>query len=380
MLRSGKAETLDLSDGFIFNYPTMSYLFQDLPLRSLTAKNRIVVSPMCQYSSKDGLATDWHLVHLGTRAVGGAGIVFTEATAVSPEGRISYADLGIWKDEHIEGLERITRFLKEQGAIPAIQLAHAGRKASRMTPWEGGGPIEDPQVAWEPIGPSAIPFHAQEAAPHAMDLNDIQQLKANFRSAAERALKAGFQIVEIHAAHGYLLHSFLSPVSNQRTDQYGGSFENRIRLLLEITEELRSIWPDDLPLFVRISADDWLPDREAWTIEDSILLSRELKKGGVDLIDTSSAGLHPDQKIKVGAGYQLSFAERIKKEADMMTGAVGMITSAEQAEIIIRSGQADLIFIARELLRNPYFPYQAAKIVHEKDFEWPNQYVRAKLK
>lgn len=335
---------------------------------------------MCQYSSKDGFATDWHLVHLGTRAVGGAGIVFTEATAVAPAGRISYADLGIWKDEHIEGLQRITRFLTTQGAIPAIQLAHAGRKASRMTPWEGGGAIEDPEVAWQPIGPSAIPFHAHDPAPHAMTLSEIQQLKTDFRLAAERAQKAGFQIVEIHAAHGYLLHSFLSPVSNQRTDQYGGSFENRTRLLLEVTTELRDFWPDDFPLFVRISADDWLPDREAWTIEDSIQLARQLKDLGVDVVDTSSAGLHPDQKIQVGAGYQLSFAERIKKETNILTGAVGMITSAEQAETILRSGQADLIFIARELLRNPYFPYQAAKIVHEKDFQWPNQYVRAKLK
>ncbi|MBX2873028.1 MAG: NADH:flavin oxidoreductase/NADH oxidase [Saprospiraceae bacterium] len=358
----------------------MSFLFQDLRLRSLTIKNRIVVSPMCQYSSKDGFATDWHLVHLGTRAVGGAGIVFTEATAVSPKGRISYADLGIWQDEHIEGLERITRFLKTQGAIPAIQLAHAGRKASRMTPWEGGGPIEDSDLAWQPLGPSAIPFHANEPAPHAMDQGDIQQLKADFRLAAERALRAGFQILEIHAAHGYLLHSFLSPISNQRTDQYGGTFENRIRLLLEITKDLRSFWPADLPLFVRISADDWLPDRAAWTIEASIQLAGELKALGVDLVDTSSAGLHPEQKIKVGAGYQLSFAERIKKEAGIMTGAVGMITSAEQAETIIRSGQADLIFIAREFLRNPYFPYQAAQLLHEKDFQWPNQYVRAKLK
>lgn len=358
----------------------MSFLFQDLKLRSLTARNRIVVSPMCQYSSEDGFATDWHLVHLGTRAVGGAGIVFTEATAVAPEGRISYADLGIWKDEQIEGLQRITRFLKTQGAIPAIQLAHAGRKASRMTPWEGGGAIEDQDVAWQPIGPSAIPFHAHEPAPHAVGLSDIQQLKADFRQAAKRALQAGFQIVEIHAAHGYLLHSFLSPVSNQRTDEYGGSFENRTRLLLEISADLRNVWPEELPLFVRISADDWMPDRASWTIEDSVRLAHQLKEVGVDVIDTSSAGVHPEQKIKVGAGYQLSFAERIKKEADIMTGAVGMITSAEQAETIIRSGQADLIFIARELLRNPYFPYQAAKIVHEKDFQWPNQYVRAKLK
>lgn len=356
----------------------MSFLFQPLPIRSLTAKNRIVVSPMCQYSSEDGFATDWHLVHLGTRAVGGAGIVFTEATAVAPEGRISYADLGIWKDEHVEGLQRITRFLKEQEAIPAIQLAHAGRKASYARPWEGGALIEGGKNGWQPIGPSAIPFSAGELAPKAMTLADIQRVKADFLKAAERALRAGFQILEIHAAHGYLLHSFCSPVSNQRTDEYGGSFENRIRLLVEIAKELRELWPEELPLFVRISADDWLPDREAWTIEQSIQLARVLKEIGVDVMDTSSGGLHPAQDIQVGAGYQLSFAERIKKETGMMTGAVGMINSAEQAETILRSGQADLIFMARELLRNPYFPYQAAKIVHEKQFQWPNQYARAK--
>lgn len=356
----------------------MSFLFQDLPLRSLTAKNRIVVSPMCQYSSEDGFATDWHLVHLGTRAVGGAGIVFTEAAAISAEGRISYADLGIWKDAHVKELQCITRFIKEQGAIPAIQLAHAGRKASRARPWEGGALIEDGEKGWQPLGPSAIPFYAQEPAPKAMTQNDIQKVKSDFRQAAERALAAGFQIIEIHAAHGYLLHSFCSPVSNQRTDEYGGSFENRVRLLLEIVEDLRGFWPAELPLFVRVSADDWLPDREAWTIEQSIQLSGMLKGLGVDVIDTSSAGLHPDQKIEVGAAYQLSFAERIKKEAGIMTGAVGMITSAEQGETILRSGQADLIFMAREFLRNPYFPFQAAKIVHEKDFQWPNQYARAK--
>ena len=356
----------------------MSFLFQDLPLRSLIAKNRIVVSPMCQYSSKDGFATDWHLVHLGTRAVGGAGIVFTEAAAISAEGRISYADLGIWKDAHVKALQRITQFIKEQGAIPAIQLAHAGRKASRARPWDGGALIEGGDKGWQPLGPSAIPFYTQEPAPKAMTQDDIEKVKSDFRKSAERSLAAGFQIIEIHAAHGYLLHSFCSPVSNQRTDKYGGSFENRIRLLLEIVQDLRGFWPAELPLFVRVSADDWLPDREAWTIEQSIQLARRLKELEVDVIDTSSAGLHPDQKIKVGAAYQLPFAERIKKEAGIMTGAVGMITSAEQAETIVRSEQADLIFMAREFLQNPYFPFQAAKIVHEKDFQWPNQYARAK--
>lgn len=356
----------------------MSLLFQPLSLKSLQTRNRIVVSPMCQYSSEDGFSTDWHLVHLGTRAVGGAGIVFTEATAVSPEGRISYADLGIWKDEHVSGLARITAFIKEQGAIAAIQLAHAGRKASREVPWDGGAQTDVGGKGWEMVAPSAIPFAENERGPKEMSLADIEKVKADFRSATERAIAAGFQILEIHAAHGYLLHSFCSPVSNERTDEYGGSFENRIRLLIEITKEARAIWPAELPLFVRLSADDWLPNRPSWTIDESVKLAKILKSIGVDVIDTSSAGIHPDQQIQVGAGYQLPFAARIKKEADITTGTVGMITTPEQAETILRMEQADLIFLAREFLRNPYFPFQAAKAVHERGFKWPNQYARAK--
>lgn len=358
----------------------MSSLFQEIALRSITAKNRIVVSPMCQYSSEDGFSNDWHLVHLGTRAVGGAGIVFTEAAAVSPEGRISYADLGIWKDEHISGLKRITDFLKTQGAIPAIQIAHAGRKASRERPWDGGAQAPVGQHGWDILGPSAIPFEATERLPHTITSEAIHKIIADFIAAAQRALEAGFSILELHAAHGYLLHSFLSPVANQRTDEYGGSFDNRIRLLLDIIKAVRKTWPDHLPLFVRISADDWLPDRDSWTIDDSIKLAKIIKPLGVDLIDVSSAGMHPDQQIQIGAGYQVPFAERIKKEAAIQTGAVGMITSAEQAETILSTGQADLIFMARALLREPYFPLVAAKTLHAHEVKWPNQYERAKVK
>ncbi len=343
------------------------------------ASNRIVVSPMCQYSSEDGFASDWHLVHLGSRAVGGAGIILTEAAAVSPEGRISYADLGIWKDEQVAGLARIAAFLREQGAVPGIQLAHAGRKAATTRPWEGGQqlPSGDPR-SWEPVGPSAIPFRDGDRSPRAATSTDLEKIKRDFRDAASRALAAGFQLVEIHAAHGYLLHSFHSPVSNKRTDQYGGVFENRIRLTLEVVASVREVWPEKLPLFVRISADDWLPDRDCWTIGDSVLLARELKKLEVDLIDVSSAGIHPDQNIDVGAGYQVPFAERIRREVEIPTGAVGMITTPAQAETIIRTGQADLVLLAREFLRNPYFPYQAAADLHERSFQWPRQYERAK--
>lgn len=356
----------------------MAYLFQPLPLRSLTARNRIAVSPMCQYSSEDGFSNDWHLVHLGSRAVGGAGIVFTEATAVSPEGRISYADLGIWKDEHIEGLARITAFLRAQGALAGIQLAHAGRKASVARPWEGGRQIPGGEKSWETLGPSAIPFNEGDRPPRAATAEDLEKVKNDFRSAAQRALQAGFQIIEIHAAHGYLLHSFHSPVANHRNDAYGGAFENRIRLTLEVVATVREIWPEELPLFVRISATDWLPDRPSWTIDQSVELARELKKRGVDLLDASSGGLHPDQQIEVGAGYQTLFAARIRRESGIATGAVGMITSPAQAETIVRTGQADLVLLAREFLRTPYFPFQAAADLHDKTFEWPNQYVRAK--
>ncbi len=356
----------------------MSQLFSKLPLRSLTSRNRIMVSPMCQYSSEDGFSTDWHLVHLGTRAVGGAGIVMSEATAVSPEGRISYADLGIWKDEHIPNLKRITQFVEEHGAIPAIQLAHAGRKAGKNRPWEGNRTLSTEEGGWEVVAPSAISFGDGYPVPKELSKNDIEKVKENFRTAAKRALQAGFKIAEIHAAHGYLFHEFCSPLSNKRTDEYGGSFENRIRLLLEVTDIVRDVWSDKYPLFVRISGSDWVDDEPSWTIEDSVKLARELKQRGVDLIDVSSAGNSPKQKIIAGAGYQVPFAEQVKREADIATGAVGFITTAQQAETILRTGQADLIIMARELLRNPYFPLNTAKELHD-NIEWPNQYKRAKL-
>ncbi len=356
----------------------MAHLFQPITFRSVTARNRIAVSPMCQYSSDDGFAGDWHLVHLGTRAVGGAGIVFTEAAAVSPEGRISYADLGIWKEEHVKGLARITAFIEAQGAVPGIQLAHAGRKAGTEKPWLGGQQLPTGDRGWTAIGPSALPFRPDDRPPKAATQVDIEKVIDDFREAAARSLRAGFQLVEIHAAHGYLLHSFHSPAVNHRTDAYGGAFDNRIRLTLEVVRAVREVWPEELPLFVRISADDWLPGRPSWTIDDSVRLAHKLKDLEVDLIDVSSGGVHPEQQIAVGAGYQTPFAARIRQEAGIATGAVGLITAPAQAETILRTGQADLILMARELLRNPYFPYQAAEELRARDFEWPKQYERGK--
>lgn len=357
----------------------MSRLFSPLQLRSLEAKNRIMVSPMCQYSSVDGFANDWHFVHLGTRAVGGAGIVMTEAASVSPEGRISHADLGIWKDDHISELRRITDFISNNGSIPAIQLAHAGRKASKSKPWEGNTNLAPThENGWEVVAPSAIPFLENDPVPHALTKEEITKVVEEFKSAIKRALEAGFKIIELHAAHGYLIHQFLSPISNKRTDEYGGSFENRIRFLIEIVDASRAIIPENLPLFVRISATDWIDDEPSWTLEDSVKLSNILKEYGVDLIDTSSGGLSSKQKIEGGAGYQVKFAETIKKEAEIMTGAVGLITSAQQAETIINTGQADLAILARELLRNPYFPLETAQELRA-EIDWPKQYERAKL-
>jgi 2,4-dienoyl-CoA reductase-like NADH-dependent reductase (Old Yellow Enzyme family) len=329
---------------------------------------------MCQYSSEDGFANDWHLVHLGSRAVGGSGLIFTEAAAVSPEGRITPHDLGIWKDEHILFLKRITSFIGAHNAIPAIQLAHAGRKASHHRPWEGGGPLNDSEISWQCLAPSSISYKSGEPVPKEMSAEDIGLVVEDFRNAAIRALTAGFSIIEIHAAHGYLIHSFLSPLSNSRKDQYGGSFENRIRILLQITEAVRSVWTEDKPLFVRISASDW--DQQGWTIEDSIELAKILKNKQVDLIDCSSGGLLPSVKIPVGPLYQTGFAERIKKEAGIMTGAVGMITSADEAESIIDQ-KADLVFMARQMLREPYFPLHAARQLGA-EISWPVQYERAK--
>lgn len=351
-------------------------LLQPLKIKDLELKNRIAVSPMCMYSSEEGFANNWHLVHLGSRAVGGAGLILMEATAVTPEGRISPSDLGIWKDEHIEKLREITAFTKAQGSAIGIQLAHAGRKASTAPPWEGRGQVSEDRGGWQTLAPSAVPFLPEDHAPKALDPNGIQQITNNFRKAAERALEAGFQVVEIHAAHGYLLHQFLSPLSNKRTDTYGGSFENRTRLVREVTAAVREVWPENLPLFVRISATDWAEG--GWTAEESVQLARLLKDLGADLIDCSSGGLVPDAKIPVKKGYQVQFAEKIKAEANIRTGAVGLITEAREAEAIIRKNQADMVFIAREFLRNPYFPLEAA---HQLGVEvqWPKQYERGKF-
>lgn len=354
----------------------MSTLFSPITLRSIQLKNRIVVSPMCQYSSEDGFSTDWHLVHLGSRAVGGASLIITEATAISPEGRISPDDLGIWQDEHLAGLKRITTFIRENGAVAGIQLAHAGRKASHQRPWEGGSAIfPNEQRGWQTVAPSAIPFQASGPAPTELTTNGIEKILTDFQAATLRALDAGFQVIEIHAAHGYLLHQFLSPLSNQRTDHYGGSFGNRIRLLMDVIDRVQTVWPDELPLFVRISATDWTEG--GWTVDDSVALAAVLKDKGIDVVDCSTGGNVAHAKIPVGPGYQVQFAERIRQETGIQTAAVGLITSAEQAEAILMNGQADLVVFARELLRNPYFPLQAAQALGD-DITWPVQYERAK--
>jgi len=353
----------------------MTTLFKPLSIRSVRLKNRIVVSPMCQYSSKDGFANDWHLVHLGTRASGGAGLVFTEAAAVSAAGRITPHDLGIYSDEHIPFLQRITAFIKSQGAVAGIQLAHAGRKASHHRPWEGNAALTADEGAWITEAPSAIAYKDGEPLPHELSVAEIKTCVNDFVAATIRAQKAGFEIVELHAAHGYLIHQFLSPLSNHRTDEWGGSFENRTRFLMEITDAVRKVWSEDLPLFVRISATDWVDG--GWTIEDSVALCKGLKNKGVDLIDCSSGGASPQQKIPVGPLYQTPFAERLKREANLLTGAVGLITTAAEAEGIIKNGRADLVFLARQLLREPYFPLHAARELGA-DVPWPPQYERAK--
>ncbi|WP_460975181.1 NADPH dehydrogenase NamA [Spirosoma knui] len=354
----------------------MSNLLSPITIRTVQLKNRIVVSPMCQYSSEDGFTNDWHLVHLGSRAVGGAGLIFTEATAVSAEGRITPDDLGIWKDEHIAGLKRITSFIDANGSVAGIQLAHAGRKASHRRPWEGGSAIApDEERGWQTVAPSAVPFLETEPLPTALDEEGLEKVCSDFEKAAKRAIEAGFKIAEIHAAHGYLLHEFLSPLSNQRTDAYGGSFENRIRLLLDVVKRVRNVWPTEFPLFVRISATDWTEG--GWTADDSVALATVLKDRGVDVIDCSTGGNVPKANIPSTPGYQVEFAERIKRETGMATAAVGLITSVEQAEAILASGQADLILLAREFLRDPYFPLHAAHKLSE-DVRWPVQYERAK--
>ncbi|MDB5199758.1 MAG: NADH:flavin oxidoreductase/NADH oxidase [Chitinophagaceae bacterium] len=353
----------------------MPLLFAPIKIRGIELKNRIVVSPMCQYSSVDGFAHDWHLVHLGSRAAGGAALVFTEATAVSPAGRITPSDLGIWKDEHIDFLKRITTFIEAHGAVPAIQLAHAGRKASHHVPWKGSAPLFADEGAWETLAPSAIPYKESDPLPKEMSKEDIVKVINDFRDAAKRSVKAGFKIIEIHAAHGYLINEFMSPLSNTRTDEYGGSFDNRIRLLLEIVEATRKVWTGEYPLFVRISATDWMEG--GWTDNDSVKLAAILKDKGVDVIDCSTGGNISSQKITASPLYQVPFAEKIKKETGIMTGAVGMITTAQQAEEILSKKQADLILLARQFLRDPYFPLHAARELNV-DVPWPEQYDRAK--
>jgi 2,4-dienoyl-CoA reductase-like NADH-dependent reductase (Old Yellow Enzyme family) len=352
----------------------MARLFETLQIGNITLKNRIAVSPMCQYSSQDGFANDWHLVHLGSRAVGGAALIICEATAVSPEGRITPDDLGIWKNEHIPFLQRITAFIKQHGSIAGIQLAHAGRKASHHSPWKGAHPLTQEEGAWQTVGPSAVPYKDGTPVPEALTTEGINKVIDDFKNATQRALEAGFELIEIHAAHGYLLHEFYSPLSNKRHDEYGGMFENRIRLTMEIVAAVQQIIPKGFPLIVRISATDWVDG--GWTINDSIQLSKELKAAGVHLIDCSSGG-NISAKIPVGPLYQADFAARIQREAGIMTGAVGLINSAAEAESILQNGGADLILLARQFLRDPYFPLHAATEL-ATDVPWPPQYLRAK--
>lgn len=355
----------------------MSHLFAPFTVKSITLRNRVGVSPMCEYSAEDGLVNDWHLVHLGSRAVGGAGLVIVEATAVSPEGRISPGDLGIWSDKHVEPLARITRFMQAHGAVPGIQIAHAGRKASAALPWNGGGHLSDEAGGWPTVAPSAIAFGGNlTKVPAALTIEQIAAVQQDFVAAAKRSLAAGFEWLELHSAHGYLSHEFLSPISNHRTDRYGGSFDNRIRFLMETTAAVRAVWPDRLPLTVRLSCTDWVEG--GWDLEQSVELSRRLKTAGVDLIDCSSGGTVPDAKIPSSPGYQVPFADRIRREAQLPTAAVGLITEPQQADEIIRRGQADVVLLARELLRDPYWPAHAARVLgHGGAVPPPKQYLRA---
>jgi len=349
-------------------------LFTSFKLRSIEFSNRIGVSPMCQYSSEDGFANDWHLVHLGCRAQGGAALVMLEASAVVPEGRISPQDLGIWKDQHIPNLERIVRFIHSQGARAGIQLAHAGRKASTQSPFLGHGAVSTAEGGWQPVAPSAIAFAPEYPMPRELDQAGIDATIGAFREGALRALRTGFDLIEVHAAHGYLLHEFLSPLANHRSDAYGGSFENRTRLLLQVADSVRAVWPDHLPLFVRISATDWAAG--GWTPDESVELARHLKARGVDLVDVSSGGQIPTAQVPVGPGYQVPFAARIRREAGIPTAAVGMITEPKQANAIVEAGEADLVVLAREMLRDPNWPLHAAIALNEQT-SWPVQYLRA---
>jgi 2,4-dienoyl-CoA reductase-like NADH-dependent reductase (Old Yellow Enzyme family) len=354
----------------------MSQLFSPFRLRSVEFKNRIFVSPMCQYSSNDGMPTDWHLVHLGSRAVGGAALVMVEATAVSPEGRITPWDSGIWSADHAQAFKRITAFIKAQSAVPGIQLAHAGRKASTDLPWQGGAPLGLGNGGWQPLAPSPLPFDEDSPMPREMSAADIADVVAQFERSARHALEAGFEVLEIHMAHGYLLHEFLSPLANRRSDRFGGSLEGRTRLPLEVAQAVREVWPGHLPLFARISSTDWMEG--GWDLAQSIELSRRLKEVGVDLIDCSSAGMVPHARIPAGPGFQVPFAAAIRREADIPTAAVGFITNPVQAEQIIALGEADAVLLAREMLRDPYWPLHAAKALNV-DLPWPPQYLRAKI-
>jgi len=356
----------------------MAHLFESLRLRGVELPHRILVSPMCQYSAIDGLANEWHLVHLGSRAVGRAAAVFCEATAVTAVGRISPVDLGLWSDLHVEPLRRAFTFVEQQGAVPGIQLAHAGRKASTSEPWKGGHPLSPAEGGWTPIlGPSPMAFNDGYQVPHELTESEIASVVESFAAAARRAEAAGARIIEIHAAHGYLLHSFLSPLSNRRSDSYGGAFSNRIRIVSEVVTAVRKVWPDKYPLFIRVSATDWMEG--GWTIEESVALAEIIRPLGIDVVDCSSGGVVPGAKIPLGPGYQVQFAERIRREAGVATGAVGMITDPAQAEGIIGSGQADVVFLARQFLRDPYWPLIAARALGH-DLKWPPQYERAKPK
>lgn len=352
----------------------MSHLFEPLTIRGITLRNRLGVSPMCMYSADDGCANDWHLVHYGARAAGGAALVIVEATAVEARGRISPYDVGLWHDGQIEPLARVTRFMRSQGAVAGIQLAHAGRKAGTARPWDGGKPLSDEQGGWDVVAPSAIPFTDDYRTPHELSVAEIAEIVAQFGAAAQRADAAGFQWIEIHAAHGYLLHEFLSPISNQRTDAYGGSFDNRVRIVIEVARAIRRVWSDDKPLGIRFSATDWTP--EGWTIEDSVDLAKRLKGEGVDLVDCSSGGIAAGIKIPVGSGYQVPLAEQVRHGAGIATAAVGLITDSSHADEIISNGRADMVFLARELLRDPQWVLRAAQRLHQP-IPCPPQYHRA---
>ena len=353
----------------------MSRLFSTLQMRSLTLRNRIFVAPMCQYSSHDGLPNEWHLVHLGSRAIGGAALVMAEATAVSPEGRISPSDCGLWNDEQAEAFMPVTRFIKAHGAVPAIQLGHAGRKASVRPPWEGGGEIPLTDGGWQPSAPSSVPFNRKLLEPRELTPDNLTQLCTRFKESARRALSAGFQVVELHMAHGYLLHQFLSPLSNFRDDEFGGDLENRMRFPLLVARRVREAWPQDLPVFVRISATDWVEG--GWNLEQSLELCRRLKALGIDMIDCSSAGLIPDTVIPVGPGFQVPLSAKIRHAVGIATGAVGLITAPVQAEQVVATGLADVVLLAREMLRDPYWPMHAAQVL-KAEHPWPLQYERAK--